>query len=222
MPSQSNLVRCPWAQGEQYVAYHDEEWGVPVHDDRLLFEMLILEGAQAGLSWLTILKKRDNYRLAFDNFDAARIARYNQRKREALLQDAGIVRNRLKIDSTIDNAKAVLAVRAEFGSFDAYVWRFVNGTAIQNARQSLKDVPARTTESDALSKDLKKRGFRFVGSTICYAFMQAVGMVNDHLVECHRHRDCASLSGEPASKGRLNHGRRGSSGKQQKKKGDRE
>ena len=187
MSRSTKLNRCPWAQGDQYVAYHDEEWGVPVHDDRLLFEMLILEGAQAGLSWLTILKKRDNYRAAFDNFDAERIARYNQRKRDALMQDAGIVRNRLKIDSTIDNARAILAVREEFGSFDAYVWRFVNGAPLQNARQSLKDVPPRTAESDALSKDLKKRGFRFVGSTICYAFMQAVGMVNDHLVDCFRH-----------------------------------
>ena len=211
--SRTNHFRCPWAQGEQYVAYHDEEWGVPVHDDRLLFEMLILEGAQAGLSWLTILKKRENYRAAFDNFDAEKVARYDQRRRETLMLDAGIVRNRLKIDSTIDNAKAILAVREEFGSFDAYVWRFVNGAPIQNARQSLKDVPARTAESDAMSKDLKKRGFRFVGSTICYAFMQAVGMVNDHLVDCFRHREVGSLSRSAKISGKLNHGRRGSSGK---------
>jgi DNA-3-methyladenine glycosylase I len=199
MSRDTKRVRCPWAQGEQYVAYHDEEWGVPVHDDRLLFEMLILEGAQAGLSWATILKKRENYRRAFDNFDAERIARYDRRKRDSLMQDAGIVRNRLKIDSTIDNAKAILAVREEFGSFDAYVWQFVNGVPIQNTRRSMADVPAKTAESDALSKDLKKRGFRFVGSTICYAFMQAVGMVNDHLVDCFRHKQVRGLGGQSTS-----------------------
>jgi DNA-3-methyladenine glycosylase I len=183
----AEIGRCPWAKGEQYVAYHDSEWGVPVHDDRLLFEFLILEGAQAGLSWSTILKKRDNYRTAFDHFDPAVVARYGARKRTALLNDEGIVRNRLKIDSAIQNAKAFLQVCKEFGTFDAYIWRFVEGRPRQNAWRSMKEVPARTPESDAMSKDLKRRGFNFVGSTICYAFMQAVGLVNDHLVECFRH-----------------------------------
>jgi DNA-3-methyladenine glycosylase I len=189
--------RCPWARGEQYVAYHDEEWGVPLHDDRGLFEMLILEGAQAGLSWETILKKRDNYRRAFDQFDAVKIARYGDRQKERLLNDAGIVRNRLKIDATIINARAFLGLRDELGSFDDYLWSFVDGRPMQNARGSLKDVPARTAESDAMSKDLKRRGFKFVGTTICYAFMQAVGMVNDHLVDCFRHKQVAKL-GKPA------------------------
>ena len=180
-------VRCPWAQGELYEAYHDREWGVPVHDDRLLFEFLILEGAQAGLSWITILKKRENYRAAFDQFDPAVIARYSQKKQERLLENPGIVRNRLKISATIDNARAFLAVREEFDSFDAFLWRFVSGQPLQNAWNSLREVPPRTAESDAMSKELKRRGFRFVGSTICYAFMQAVGMVNDHLVDCFRH-----------------------------------
>lgn len=181
--------RCPWARGEEYIAYHDTEWGVPVHDDRFLFEMLILEAAQAGLSWATILKKREGYREAFDHFDPAVVAKYDARKRQKLMADSGIVRNKLKIESAVDSAKAFLKVQDEFGSFDAYVWGFVDGTPIQNARKSLKDVPAKTTESDALSKDLKRRGFRFVGSTICYAFMQAVGMVNDHLVDCFRHTE---------------------------------
>lgn len=189
--STAELARCPWAKGEEYVAYHDREWGVPIHDDRLLFEFLILEGAQAGLSWATILKKRQNYREAFDNFDAAAVAGYGKRKQAALLADAGIVRNRLKIASAIDNARAFLAVREEFGTFDAYVWRFVNGRTIQNAWKSLAEVPPRTEGSDRLSKDLKRRGFRFVGSTICYAFMQAVGMVNDHLVGCYRRAELA-------------------------------
>jgi DNA-3-methyladenine glycosylase I len=193
MPPRTEKTRCPWAQGDQYVAYHDTEWGVPIHDDRLLFEFLILEGAQAGLSWATILKKRDNYRTAFDNFDAAKIARYDARKRAKLMQDSGIVRNRLKVDSAVDNAKAFLAVVEEFGSFDAYLWRFVNGAPVHNTRGSMKDVPAKTAESDAMSKDLKRRGFRFVGSTICYAFMQAVGMVNDHLVDCFRHAEVHRL-----------------------------
>jgi DNA-3-methyladenine glycosylase I len=193
MSPRTEKTRCPWAQGDQYVAYHDTEWGVPVHDDRLLFEFLILEGAQAGLSWATILKKRDNYRAAFDNLDASKIARYDARKRAKLLQDPGIVRNRLKVDSAVDNAKAFLAVVEEFGSFDAYLWQFVNGTPIQNTRGAMKDVPAKTAESDAMSKDLKRRGFRFVGSTICYAFMQAVGMVNDHLVDCFRHAEVRRL-----------------------------
>ena len=182
-------IRCPWAKGEQYVAYHDLEWGVPVHDDRLLFEFLILEGAQAGLSWATILKKRANYREAFDNFDPAIVARYGNRKQARLLANEGIVRNRLKIESAIDNAKAFLAVQDEAGTFDSYIWRFVDGRPRQNAWSSIKAVPARTEESDAMSKDLKRRGFRFVGSTICYAFMQATGMVNDHLAECFRHSE---------------------------------
>ncbi len=169
------------------VAYHDTEWGVPVHDDRLLFEFLILEGAQAGLSWSTILNKRENYRRAFDNFDARKIAKYNSRKIRALLADQGIVRNRLKIASAIRNAKAFLAVQKEFGSFDAYIWGFVGGKPIQNRRTKLSAVPARTPESDAMSADLLRRGFKFVGSTICYAFMQAVGMVNDHDVDCFRY-----------------------------------
>jgi len=186
-PSATARIRCPWAQGDQYVAYHDAEWGVPVHDDRLLFEFLILEGAQAGLSWSTILKKRENYRAAFDQFDPAVVALYGRKQQASLLANAGIVRNRLKIESAIDNARAFLAVQDECGSFDAFLWRFVDGRPQQNAWKSLRDVPARTPESDALSKDLKKRGFRFVGSTICYAFMQAVGLVNDHLTECFRH-----------------------------------
>jgi DNA-3-methyladenine glycosylase I len=181
------LKRCAWPKTELDIAYHDREWGVPVHDDRLLFEFLILEGAQAGLSWSTILKKRENYRRAFDNFDARKIAKYDARKVESLLVDAGIVRNRLKIAAAIQNAKAFLAVQKEFGSFDAYLWQFVGGRPIQNRRKSLKEIPARTPESDAMSKDLLNRGFKFVGSTICYAFMQAVGMVNDHTVDCFRH-----------------------------------
>ena len=184
--SAAERIRCPWAIGEQYIEYHDAEWGVPVHDDRVFFEFLILEGAQAGLSWATILRKRENYREAFDQFDASAIALYDMDKQASLMSNAGIVRNRLKIASAIDSAKAFLAVQREFGSFDAYIWGFVGGHPIQNARKSMKDVPARTPESDALSKDLKKRGFRFVGSTICYAFMQTVGMVNDHLTECFR------------------------------------
>ena len=187
--STSVPVRCPWAKGEQYVEYHDREWGVPVHDDRLLFEFLILEGAQAGLSWETILKKRENYRAAFDEFDPSVIAKYGKKKQASLLQDAGIVRNRLKIESAIGNAKAFLAVLNEFASFDEFMWNFVDGEPKQNAWKSIKDVPAQTLESDAMSKELKRRGFRFVGSTICYAFMQAVGMVNDHLVDCFRHAE---------------------------------
>jgi DNA-3-methyladenine glycosylase I len=169
------------------IAYHDQEWGVPVHDDRLLFEFLILEGAQAGLSWSTILNKRDNYRKAFDNFDAQKIAKYDARKIKKLLADAGIVRNKLKIAAAVQNAKAFLAVQKEFGNFDAYIWSFVNNQPIRNKFNKMKDVPARTPESDAMSKDLLKRGFKFAGSTICYAFMQAVGMVNDHIVDCFRH-----------------------------------
>ena len=187
MAKRSERIRCPWAQGEQYIEYHDAEWGVPVHDDRLLFEFLILEGAQAGLSWSTILKKRDNYRQAFDQFDPLLIAKYGMKQQAKLMANAGIVRNRLKIESTIDNAKAFLVVQDEFGCFDQFIWQFVEGHPQQNTWKSIKDVPARTLESDAMSKELKRRNFRFVGSTICYAFMQAVGMVNDHLVECFRH-----------------------------------
>jgi DNA-3-methyladenine glycosylase I len=185
--------RCPWAEAELQHDYHDTEWGVPSHDDRHLFEMLILEGAQAGLSWSTILRKRENYRKAFDGFDAARIAKYEQRKLDRLLADPGIVRNRLKVRSAVINAKAFLAVQAEFGSFDRYLWRFVGGRPKQNRWTAMSQVPARTTESDALSADLNKRGFKFVGSTICYAFMQATGMVNDHLVNCPRLHACGSL-----------------------------
>ena len=184
--SKSEVRRCHWAVGPAMEAYHDKEWGIPVHDDRLLFEFLILEGAQAGLSWSTILNKRENYRKAFDNFDAAKIARYDSKKVRALLADAGIVRNRRKISATIDNAKCFLAVRKEFGSFDKYIWQFVGGKPKQTRLKSSRDVAARTAESDAMSKDLKQRGFRFVGSTICYAFMQAVGIVNDHAQDCHR------------------------------------
>jgi DNA-3-methyladenine glycosylase I len=183
----AELQRCAWAGSDPlYLRYHDEEWGVPVHDDRRLFEMLVLEGAQAGLSWITILRKRPAYRKAFDRFDPKKIARYDGRKRRALLADAGIVRNRLKIDAAITNAQAFLDVRKEFGSFDAYVWRFVGGQPRINHPKTMSDVPPRTAESDALSRDLQSRGFRFVGSTICYAFMQAVGMVNDHVTSCYR------------------------------------
>jgi DNA-3-methyladenine glycosylase I len=181
-------IRCSWATGELLIRYHDEEWGVPVHDDRTLFEFLILEGAQAGLSWNTILNKRENYRRALSGFDPQRVARYDRRKVAQLLRDPGIVRNRLKIASAITNAKAFLRVRKEFGSFDRYIWQFVDGKPRMNSPKSLKHVPPRTPESDAMSKDLKRRGFNFVGSTICYAFMQAVGLVNDHVVDCFRNR----------------------------------
>jgi DNA-3-methyladenine glycosylase I len=180
--------RCPWATSDPlYILYHDREWGVPVHDDRKLFEMLILEGAQAGLSWITILKKRENYRKAFDNFDADKIVGYDGKKIRELMNNEGIVRNRLKIEAAIRNAEAFLAVRKEFGSFDKYIWQFVGGKPKINRWKSLGQIPAKTAESDAMSKDLKKRGFKFVGSTVCYAFMQATGMVNDHLVECFRY-----------------------------------
>ncbi len=182
--------RCGWATGEMYIAYHDQEWGVPVHDDRVLFEFLILEGAQAGLSWSTILNKRDHYRKAFAGFDARKVARFDEAKIAALLENPGIVRNRLKVRSAVENARAFLAVQKEFGSFDRYIWSFTGGKVLQN-RRTPTNVPARTAESDAMSKDLRKRGFRFVGSTICYAFMQATGMVNDHLVTCFRHRELA-------------------------------
>jgi len=186
--------RCPWCLGSDlYRRYHDEEWGVPVHDDRRLFEFLILEGAQAGLSWSTILNKRENYRRAFARFDPNKVARFGARDVKRLLADAGIVRNRLKIKSTIGNARAFLEVQREFGSFDAYLWAFVGGRPLQDLRRRMKQVPARTPVSDALSKDLKRRGFRFVGSTIVYAFMQAVGMVNDHLTICFRRTQLAGL-----------------------------
>jgi DNA-3-methyladenine glycosylase I len=183
-------TRCSWSTTDPlYIDYHDREWGVPVHDDRTLFEMLILEGAQAGLSWITILRKRDNYRAAFDNFDAEKVAVYGERTVAELLANAGIVRNRLKIAAAIQNARSFLAVRNECGSFDAYIWRFVDGTPKVNAWKTLTEIPAKTAESDAMSKDLARRGFKFVGSTICYAFMQAVGMVNDHTIDCFRYAE---------------------------------
>jgi DNA-3-methyladenine glycosylase I len=182
-----SMTRCAWPQNELAIRYHDEEWGVPVHDDRTLFEFLILEGAQAGLSWDTILKKREHYRKVYDNFDVRRIARYDAKKSKQLLADPGIVRNRLKVAAAIRNAQAFIEVQMEFRSFDTYIWQFVGGKPRDNARRSLRNIPARTSESDAMSKDLLKRGFRFVGSTICYAFMQAVGMVNDHTVGCFRY-----------------------------------
>lgn len=185
----NNLKRCPWAVTELGIAYHDNEWGTPVHDDRLLFEFLILEGAQAGLSWETILKKRENYRRAFAGFDPAKVARFNAGRVERLLADPGIVRNRLKIAAAIQNAKCFLKAQKEFGSFDAFAWRFAGGRPKKNAWRSIKQAPAKTPESDAMSKELIRRGFRFVGSTICYAFMQAVGMVNDHLTDCFRYRE---------------------------------
>ena len=181
------MDRCEWASNELMMKYHDEEWGVPLHDDRLLFEFLILEGAQAGLSWNTILQKRDNYRAAFDNFDATTISEYGDSKVQELLADAGIVRNRLKIAATIGNAKAYLDVAQEFGSFDTYIWGLVGGSPKNNARESMSDIPAKTAESDAMSNELKGRGFKFIGSTICYAYMQATGMVNDHVMGCFRY-----------------------------------
>jgi DNA-3-methyladenine glycosylase I len=186
-------TRCPWAQGEANIAYHDSEWGVPQHGDRVLFEFLILEGAQAGLSWSTILLKRENYRQAFDDFDPARIAKYGEAKIEKLMVNAGIVRNRLKILAAVQNAKSFLAVQKEYGTFDRYIWQFVGCRTLQNARQSLAQVPAHTPEADRMSKDLLQRGFKFAGPTICYAFMQAVGLVNDHLVSCFRYRELRNL-----------------------------
>jgi DNA-3-methyladenine glycosylase I len=186
--SKSGVSRCRWASNEWNIPYHDAEWGVPVHDDRLLFEFLILEGAQAGLSWDTILRKREHYRKAFDNFDVSHVAGYDAKKVRSLLADAGIVRNRLKISATIDNARAFLKVQEEFGSFDKYIWQFVCGKPKRNKWSARSGLPAKTAESDAMSKDLKKRGFRFVGSTICYAFMQATGMVNDHAMTCFRYK----------------------------------
>lgn len=180
-------TRCAWAKGELNEGYHDTEWGVPVHDDRRFFEFLILEGAQAGLSWITILNKRENYRRLFAQFDPQNVARFNAAKIEKLLTDPGIVRNRLKVNSTVLNAKAFLRVQEEFGSFDRFIWQFVGGKPVRNKWSSLKELPARTAISDSMSRDLLKRGFKFVGSTICYAFMQATGLVNDHTVDCFRH-----------------------------------
>lgn len=180
------MKRCEWAKTELSIRYHDSEWGVPLHDDRSLFEFLILEGAQAGLSWETILKKRDSYRKAFDGFDPQLVARYSQRKIEQLLNDPGIIRNRLKVNAAIENARAFLRVQEEFGSFDAFVWRFVNGKPIKNGWET-SEIPSRTAESDEMSKEMKRRGFKFVGTTICYAFMQAVGMANDHAKDCFRY-----------------------------------
>jgi len=192
------MNRCPWAEAELNHVYHDTEWGVPSHDDRHLFEMLILEGAQAGLSWSTILKKRENYHRAFDGFDVRKVARYDARKEAKLLADPGIVRNRLKVRAAALNARAFLAVQEEFGSFDRYLWAFVGGRPIGNRWKGMREVPATTQESDALSRDLKRRGFTFVGSTICYAFMQAVGMVNDHAVSCFRHGEVGRGAGARA------------------------
>jgi DNA-3-methyladenine glycosylase I len=190
MARDKNLRRCPWADGDPlYRAYHDREWGVPVHDDRILFEFLTLEGAQAGLSWITILKKREAFRAAFAGFDPEAVAGFDRAKVAQLLADPGIVRNRLKVEAAVANARFFLKVQEEFGSFDAYQWRFVDGRQIRNAWGSVKEVPASTPVSDAMSRDLKQRGFRFVGSTICYAHMQAVGMVNDHIVDCFRWRE---------------------------------
>lgn len=188
------LVRCAWSHSDPlYIQYHDEEWGVPLHDERLLFEFLSLEGAQAGLSWITILKKRENYRKAFDQFEPEKVARYGDKQIARLLNDAGIVRNRAKINATIGNARAFLAVQDEFGSFDKYIWGFVDGKPIRNQWETLKEIPAKTPLSEQISKDLVKRGFRFVGPTIVYAHMQATGMVNDHLRDCHRYKMVARL-----------------------------
>jgi DNA-3-methyladenine glycosylase I len=189
MPRVSSKKRCQWAGSDPlYTGYHDREWGVPVHDDRKLFEMLVLEGAQAGLAWITILKKRENYLAAYDNFEPAKVARYTARKKQKLLENEGIVRNRLKVEASVINARAFLEVQRGFGSFDKYIWEFVGGKPIQNRFKKISDLPAKTKESDAMSKDLKRRGFKFVGSTICYAFMQAVGMVNDHTTDCFRYK----------------------------------
>jgi DNA-3-methyladenine glycosylase I len=190
-----NTGSCSWPSDDALmIEYHDHEWGVPVHDDKLWYEHIVLDGAQAGLSWRTILHKRENYRKAFSQFDPAKVARYTDKRIGKLLSDTGIVRNRLKVTSAVRNARAFLSIQDEFGSFDAYIWRFVDGKPIQNKWKTLKQLPARSKESDALSKDLKQRGFNFVGSTICYAFMQAAGMVNDHIVTCYRHREVAALA----------------------------
>ncbi len=184
------LQRCGWSNSDQlYIDYHDKEWGIPIHEDRLLFEFLILEGMQAGLSWFTILRKRENFRKAFDNFNFKKIAAYDKKKINELMKNEGIIRNRLKINSAIQNAKAFINIQKEFGSFDKYIWQFTSGKTIKNSWKELKQIPTTTKESDAMSKDLKKRGFNFVGSTICYSFMQAVGMVNDHVVGCFRYKE---------------------------------
>jgi DNA-3-methyladenine glycosylase I len=196
-PARRELRRCAWAKTESLIAYHDREWGAPLHDDRTLFEFLILEGAQAGLSWEIILRKRDNYRRAFDDFDARKIAGYNQAKIKKLLADAGIIRNRLKVAAAIQNARAFLEVQKEFGSFDRYVWSFTGGKPLRNSFRSLKEIPARTAASDAMSRDLLRRGFKFVGPTICYAFMQAVGIMNDHTAGCFRRTELVSTRREP-------------------------
>jgi DNA-3-methyladenine glycosylase I len=186
------ISRCAWTTSDPlYIAYHDREWGTPLHDDRGLFELLILEGAQAGLSWITILRKRGSYRVAFDNFEPEKIAAYGEQKLAELLADPGIIRNRLKIEAAVLNAKAFLEVQRQSGSFDSYIWQFVNHTPLQNARRNMSDIPSSSKESDAMSKDLRKRGFRFVGTTICYAYMQATGMVNDHIVDCFRYAELA-------------------------------
>jgi len=188
--------RCDWSGTEPiYVDYHDKEWGVPVHDDRMHFEMIILDGAQAGLSWITILKRRDSYREAFDNFDAVKVSRYNDKKVEKLLTNPGIIRNRLKVNSAVKNAQAFLKIQKEFGSFDDYIWQFVNHKTIQSKWKKMSELPAKTAESDTMNKDLKKRGFSFVGSTICYAYMQAAGMINDHITNCFRYKEVKELSG---------------------------
>jgi len=190
-----NPIRCPWPSDDLLmVEYHDKEWGVPVHDDRKIFEFLILEGMQAGLSWSTILHKRENFRKAFDNFDVEKVAIYDGRKIRSLLSDAGIIRNRLKLEAAVNNARQFMNVQEEFGSFDEYVWRFVDGMPIVNKRKTLKNLPARTRESDLMSADLKKRGFKFVGTTICYAHMQAAGMVNDHMVDCFRYKELKQIN----------------------------
>ena len=192
--SRRERVRCDWVKGadDLYVAYHDDEWGIPVHDEKLWFEFLVLEGAQAGLSWSTVLKKRENYRRALDGFDAAKVARYDKRKIERLLKDEGIIRNRLKVEGTVKNARAFLEVQRQHGSFDAYIWEFVDGAPIQNHWRKMSDVPALTPLAESISKALKKRGFTFVGPTICYALMQATGMVNDHTTDCYRHTQVAA------------------------------
>lgn len=194
---QQDLVRCEWVQGtfDEYVAYHDDEWGVPIHDDVRWFEFLVLEGAQAGLSWSTVLKKRDNYQKALDGFDPAKVARYDKRKIARLLKDEGIIRNRLKVEGTVRNARAFLAVQGEFDTFDAYMWAFVDGTPVQNRWRKMSDVPAHTALAETISKDLKSRDFTFVGPTICYALMQATGIVNDHTTGCYRYKQIASLHG---------------------------
>lgn len=203
MTSPKNIIRCEWSVSDPlYIQYHDEEWGVPLHDEQKLFEFLVLEGMQAGLSWLTILRKRENFRKAFDNFDVNKVARYNERKIAKLLDDAGIIRNRQKILATIGNARAFLEVQDEFGSFDQYIWGFVNGKPVVNQWTTLQEIPAKTPLSETISKDLLQRGFRFVGPTIVYAHMQATGMVNDHLVTCHRYRQVNRKQGVSARRGK--------------------